>query len=529
LAFLSFTNAAISELRARLQSENLLPNPVFPHYVGTFDTFIWQFFIAALGIPGHALAPQLIPDMDDRSVIPYDKAQPLSLACFDRQTGKMLPEKSKLEGFDAAAKPGLTAKYETSAKQSRARFLARGELGFRDVRAIVKGHLTNTPLALRLSKALAARFYEIVVDEAQDCNPADIEIINWLRAAGIATKVICDPHQSIYEFRGGVTDELFALRDSFDASDRLVLSGNFRSTPNICKAIAAFRAPGEQDPTDQPLGPLNNDTTKVHILHYGGNSIPATIGQKFKTLAEGLGLSLLNSPVVSSTRDAACKAIGQAADAKAEDRTLRLALAVASFSAAAEVNARKSALESLHRITLELGGTMGGKTYYQHVVANGTKPEDWRPAMLDICQSLRYDEQRDLNAEGWLARARTSFSPYLGGSTGSIAQKLKNHALLSAVLTSKPLSGLNARTIHAVKGMEFPGVCVVMTKTNCKDIVDYLLSGQPADCAEGARKLYVAASRAERLLVIALPKSQGTRMAQHIRKTGAEVTETALA
>jgi superfamily I DNA/RNA helicase len=52
LVFLSFTNAAISELKARLQSEALLPNPPFPHYVGTFDTFIWQFFIAPLGIPG---------------------------------------------------------------------------------------------------------------------------------------------------------------------------------------------------------------------------------------------------------------------------------------------------------------------------------------------------------------------------------------------------------------------------------------------------------------------------------------------
>jgi len=243
LAFLSFTNAAISELKSRLQSEALLLTPTFPHYVGTFDTFIWQFFIAPLGIPGQAKAPQLIPDLDDRVIVPYDKAQELPLSCFDRVTGRMIPEKAKLDGFDAASKPGLTAKYEATAKQCRDRFLARGELGFSDVRAVVKGHLANLPLSAKLSAALSARFREIVVDEAQDCNPADIEIINWLRAAGIVTKIICDPHQSIYGFRGGVTDQLFALRDSFDQSDRLVMSGNFRSSPNICKAIAAFRAP----------------------------------------------------------------------------------------------------------------------------------------------------------------------------------------------------------------------------------------------------------------------------------------------
>jgi DNA helicase-2/ATP-dependent DNA helicase PcrA len=223
---------------------------------------------------------------------------------------------------------------------------------------------------------------------------------------------------------------LFALRDSFDVSDRLVMTGNFRSTPNICKAIAAFRAPGEQQPTDQPLGPLASDATKIHILHYGGNSTPATIGQKFKALVGGLGLSLLDCPVISSTRDAACKAIGQPADAKAQDRTLRLALAITGVYAAAEVNARKTALEALHGITLELGGAMGGKTYHQHVVAVAAKAEEWRPLMLELCQSLWYEGGRFATADAWLSTARTLLSPYLAVGGVTIAQKLRNHALL---------------------------------------------------------------------------------------------------
>src|ERR1022692_3239556 len=194
LAFLSFTNAAISELKSRLQAEALLLTPPFPHYVGTFDTFIWQFFIAPLGIPGQAKAPRLIPDMDDRAVVPYKDAQELPLSCFDRAAGTMIPEKAKQFGFDTAAKPGLTAKYEATARHCRERFIARGELGFSDVRAVVKGHLTDIPLSTKLSAALAARFREIVVDEAQDCNPADIEIINWLRDAGIVPTIIPDPH-----------------------------------------------------------------------------------------------------------------------------------------------------------------------------------------------------------------------------------------------------------------------------------------------------------------------------------------------
>jgi hypothetical protein len=82
---------------------------------------------------------------------------------------------------------------------------------------IVNARFGDPQLSARMSAALAARFREVIVDEAQDCNPADLEIINWLRRAGIVTKVICDPHQSIYEFRGGVTEQLFAFGQTFAA------------------------------------------------------------------------------------------------------------------------------------------------------------------------------------------------------------------------------------------------------------------------------------------------------------------------
>jgi DNA helicase-2/ATP-dependent DNA helicase PcrA len=130
LAFLSFTNAAISELKRRLQFEGVLLSLYFPHYVGTFDTFIWQFFVVPLGIPGNAKTPRLIPDIDERVVIPFKNARGLPLWCFDPATGKVFSEKAKQLGFDAAVNLGLTAQYEASARQSRARFIARGELGF---------------------------------------------------------------------------------------------------------------------------------------------------------------------------------------------------------------------------------------------------------------------------------------------------------------------------------------------------------------------------------------------------------------
>jgi len=46
-------------------------------------------------------------------------------------------------------------------------------------------------------------FLEVIVDEAQDCNPLDLQILEWLRGHGLAVTVVADPDQAIYGFRHG--------------------------------------------------------------------------------------------------------------------------------------------------------------------------------------------------------------------------------------------------------------------------------------------------------------------------------------
>jgi ATP-dependent exoDNAse (exonuclease V) beta subunit len=74
--------------------------------------------------------------------------------------------------------------------------------------------------------------------------------------------------------------------------------------------------------------------------------------------------------------------------------------------------------------------------------------------------------------------------------------------------------------------MEYPAVCVVTTTSTLKAILDFLETGDPSDKAEDTRKLYVAASRAERLLVIAAPKSQSERLQKYLCSQGSAVTIT---
>ena len=237
VAFLSFTNAAVEELEARLRSFGILPSPLFPSFLGTFDRFLWQFFIAPFGVDGCSQPPRLVPDKSDWEIKPFDGAHPLKLKHFDRMTGAFLPESATDTGFAPKNGPGA---WEAAARTTIARAKAKGHVDFVDVRDCVAARLADKDFSLRLGAALNGRFREIVVDEAQDCNPADLEIIAWLRAAQIKIKVVCDPNQAIYAFRGGLTDELLKFAGTFGGQDQLPISGNFRSSPAICAAISSF-------------------------------------------------------------------------------------------------------------------------------------------------------------------------------------------------------------------------------------------------------------------------------------------------
>lgn len=90
-------------------------------------------------------------------------------------------------------------------------------------------------------------------------------------------------------------------------------------------------------------------------------------------------------------------------------------------------------------------------------------------------------------------------------------QRLSCNRELEKALLVAPASGHPARTIYCVEGMEFPGICVVMSPSTARGIIDSL-AGAAATDNEEARKIYVGASRAQRLLTVALPRTQASRL-----------------
>ena len=528
VAFLSFTHAAVFELETRLRQAGILPDPIFPNFIGTFDSFVWQYLVAPFGVEESDERPRLIADMSDLAVVPFENAHPLPLSCFCPQTGVVFEKAAKIKGFDVSTKPAHQIQtYSTAAIGIRAGMRQRGQLGFDEARGVALDRLKTQALAGRIALALSGRFQEIIVDEAQDCNPDDLTIISWLRDSGLPVKTVCDPHQSIYEFRGGVTDHLFAFADTFDPKERKELTGNFRSSPSICKAISQFRPSAMRGVPDTPLGPLKDEPTPVHILSYKGSGVPASIGTTSCALLQQAKIDVSLSPVIAATKASGAAAAGQPRPSNRRDRSILLAEAVTDFHFASGFSDMKSAIDRMHRILLDLEGRLGDRSYHQYLVDNEIELVSWRPKVISVLRALRYDPSRYADARAWHTAAKDLLSRELTIEDGrSISQKLRWNDALGAALAAVPSDTAMPRTIHSVKGMEYPAVCVVTTAKTLKSILDFLETGEPQDMAEDARKLYVATSRAQKLLVIASPRSQADRLGTHLRGQDAEVTIT---
>lgn len=73
------------------------------------------------------------------------------------------------------------------------------------------------------------RLNYIMVDEAQDCSQTEWELINYLQGEHHNLFYVGDPDQCIYEWRGAAPDLFIKSKSDKD----IILAQNYRSTPNI--------------------------------------------------------------------------------------------------------------------------------------------------------------------------------------------------------------------------------------------------------------------------------------------------------
>jgi len=529
IAVLSFTNTAVEEFVNQCRGAGLDRVLMHPGFVGTFDAFLRQFFFSPGGIEGVGLRPTVVDSWESLGIEirlrgpNVFRGPGVSLDRFDAETNRIDPASIQHNGLRAHVR-GHQAAYQKRAESRRQALRENGYVSAEDVRVDLVRRLLRPGWSAALGRALASRFAEVIVDEAQDCNPLDCRIVEWLRVHRIAVTVVADPDQAIYGFRHGSPLDLRTLSRSYAPRDRLTLTGNFRSSPPICGVAATLRTRATPDTS---LGETATIAEPVHVLAYHGALVPASIGRTFLELMTAAGVARQDGIVLAHARRNALRACGLGAEEEPGDsHVARIAQAVGMlWSRSGSNRVRETALRTVEWALLDLMGRIDeGEVPSRAAERRGLDPRWLRRSALQLVTRLpRTCSDSNDSRAAWVTALRdgTLRLPITPRDGMSVPRYFRSRADADwqRLLGAHDASDVRSATIHEAKGRQYDAVCVVFPPdrppTRRTDHLFTCWENRKDD--EAKRVVYVGITRARKLGVIAVPAPFSDRLAAILR------------
>lgn len=531
VAVLSFTNKAIEEFRTRSSAAGVGAMLRHPGFIGTFDAFVRHFLFSPTGVEGNDRKPQIVDSWDSLDVEVRLQGSDsfagsgVSLDLFDADTNEINPTRITNRGLKAHVTEHR-ARYQRAAQLRRQHWNRLGFYSASDARAIALRRIRDPAWAGALGRAISGRFQEIIVDEAQDCNPLDLEVLSWLRRHGVKVTLVCDMDQSIYAFRDGDRRHLEDFAESYRAEDRLTLTGNFRSSRAICLLAASLR--GRVD-SDTPLGDAREVATPIAIYSYKGQTVPAEIGQWFAAVAESEGINIPRDELIilaHSEKAARLAAGGSTPPRAGQSRIERLARAIRDFWSGTTNHSKSTALGAIEKLLLDISGRLNQNELVPNAMERlRIDGRQLRRQSLEVAMRLpRTCANTDDARTAWIESARAV--------VGSVVETLPAGMSLARALPSpsradwaQHLSGpatgaiLQHATIHNAKGGEYSGVCVVVPPDdNRRFTTDLMMAWTTRADNESKRVIYVGVTRAKRFTALAIPAAIQQRCCEILQR-----------
>jgi hypothetical protein len=351
-ALLSFTNVAADELRDRCDG-NRPDLTAFPHYIGTFDRFLWRYLVRPFLPAGPTWRHLHSWDQVPSAVVGHRKV-PLSEFRFDYDPSTKHTQVRWPKPGNRLTNSGLTAdSYCVSAKTARDRLQRdHGYMTGHEIRVAALNNVKDPSV----TELLRHRFFEIVMDEAQDCSKLDLTLLDHLHDAELPLVVVADPDQGIYEWNDARPQELLTLTQRLP--HHVELNGNWRSSAPICRLAATLR-PASHTVPDLSVGTHHAVDNPVVLLPYGlergkssGLASPENAVEAFTELAAQEGIEGADCLVLAHS-NASVPKIRSTPVLKAPKKPDTVALAWAAAvlgTGEADRNTREQALEIAARL-----------------------------------------------------------------------------------------------------------------------------------------------------------------------------------
>lgn len=356
----------------------------------------------------------------------------------------------------------------------------------------------------RLAAAVARRFPQILVDEAQDVGSFEAALLDVLAKAGSVVSLIGDVHQSIFGFNFATGEYLreFAKREGVLS---LPLSQNRRSLPPIVKfsnALAGTDSKPHRETCDRLSGMFYwryEDKQLPQLMSAWATSLRTEKYELSEVAVLVRGNSLLTK-VSTGTEELGQSAVKHFAAAAAV-REQRGDIAAALEHCARAVTLVIDRLPSSFVHDLKAMGQEGDLTAMRRLVWSLIRNRETGIPLGTLNAKDEWHPQLKKNLGKWLERveAKTQYRRADSWGYRVTTKELPDEPIVKSDFGQNEWSGMRFGTVHSVKGEGIPAVMYLTAKVH----LDALVAGTGE---EEGRIGFVAATRARDLLVLAIPK-----------------------
>lgn len=515
IAVVSFTNSAADKLRKKIAARCGNTGVEHPNFVGTFDQFINRYLVSPFSTPWREGRMEVLDTWDRINV---NEIRPRGVGNIPR--GLRLDDlevdehNSLIWDVDDLSDPALKAlirqnegPWKAEATRRRAGLLKAGYMTCKESRNLTLANIRNPRIGDALARAFPSRFAEILVDEAQDCNVNELVILRWIRDAGIPMVLVADVNQCIYEFRDARPDQLVAFASDLPTFS---LTSNFRSSQAICGFAKTLKMHGHRIADEA----TNTDPqSPVQIIPY--ETLDTHVHDIHKASCERLGIQSVDRSVLAHVRANAYRVAGRFLPDRSttQSPSVLLASAVQHYQLSNDASSKFEAVTIVEGLILRVLGAETTGSSKRLSAELGLEYEWLRMTAVSILSSMPSLQNTD--SATWLLTARQLFGniqiPNGLKPASTPGQVFRTSAAYSSAIQQIiPEIGV-VSTIHGVKGLEYEAVLLIIpnfgrTKINIGD-----WEGQCGDL-EALRVLYVAATRAKKLLSVAIHEANLNRL-----------------
>ena len=505
MAVLSFTNVVKDELINNIKKITGKIGLPYPHFIGTLDSFISQYIIMPFGncVLKCGVTPTIVEgDYYETIMRSYWSRECYGNYC-ELKDFYITPSENVCDDKEKLIKCKLKGK--KPCERAKETLLNNSILSCKEATLFAIEILKNNPKVLKL---IANRFPYFIVDEAQDTSKEQMELLNLLFDGGVTNVILIgDPDQAIYEWRDA-DPSVFLNMYNDEKWNSVELNENFRCSQNICNATKIFSS---LSAVSDAVGDSKECDIRPIIIRYKAEERSKLI-EEYLGFVASLGIDITPGNVAVLNRGKMAisgKDYSQIKDLWQNPKTLFLAQATHAKGLKDSSNLYRHVEKLLYYLIFQKHDRID-----RELINKNFDVRKWKKMIFDLSVRLPCPE---MSLQDWkikIPQVLTDFSKdndiefkvndVIGTKTWVKDENLKDFIKqpIEAFFAGSSHERYTNSTIHSVKGRTFEAVMLIINSSG--KLTEKMINTKPID-SEEIRTFYVAATRARKLFVLALP------------------------